>query len=400
MENNRYKDLEDLIYMGFIPYQAKIADVNFVFKSISDNEYRKTRLMSGLEKDPRFTTNFHYNYLYHSVYMVNGVNILEKREEIYSDLRKIFESFPSSLLTHIFSILENLTSRLDKSVRLVEPYSYEDSSRYYWNAYKGVALNSYLQTGIKGTEDLGLNQFQRYWKVLNLREDDQDRFEQNYSLAKFSASFSDPKAVKKINASDEAKKVEENSKREQIKKMGTIEEDAATLDPTSTRDGIITELEKQIRGDRDEHDRVIEAYEKNIRTDMLKQMQEIKSIKDKGASNMDMLEEARPITREEMMERINKAKNSPKSYMNAIDSGESKYMEMSNIKTEDVLEQADLTKESYNGLVRDEMFRSIHKEIDEEDTASEYLKEQKKLASQIGMDDEEPNFDFPNLRNR
>jgi len=401
MKKNRYKDLEDLLYIGFIPYQARIGDINFVFKSVSDLEYRKTNLMSGLKEDPRYNTLFHYNYLYHSIYMVNGVSIIEKRDLMYPELMDIFKDYHPSLLKSIFSILDRLTSRLDKCVNLVEPYSYEDASRYAWVSKNKTVLNSFLQTGIRGTEGLGLNQFQKYWNVLNFREDDKDSFEEKYSLAKFIASFTDPKSVKKIEASDKAKKEEESGKRERVKKYGTEEEKNRNYDPTATRDGIISELEKQMRGDKDHHDQVIEAYEKNIRKGMLQQMQELKNMKDSRDQNLGVMEEARPISREEMMERINKTKNSPKMYMKAIDSGESKYMEMSNVKTEDVLDDSGLTTEGYNGLVRDEMFKSVHKEIEEEEgVVSNYLTEQKRLASQAGLDDEESNFDFPNLRNK
>jgi len=402
MKKNRYKDLEDLLYIGFVPYQARIGDINFVFKSVSDLEYRKASLMSGLKEDPRYNILFHYNYLYHSIYMINGVSIIEKREQAYSEMMEVFKGFPNPLLKNIFNILDGLTARLNKCVNLVEPYAYEDASRYAWVSKNKTVLNSFLQTGIRGTEGLGLNQFQKYWNVLNFREDEKESFEERYNLAKFTASFTDPKSVKKIEASDKAKKEEEKSKRDRVKLYGIKEEEDRYFDPTSTSDGIISELEKQMRGDKDHHDHVIEAHEKKIRKGMLEQMQELKQMKDSRNQNFEIMEEARPISREEMMERINKTKNSPKMYMQAIDSGESKYMEMSNVKTEDVLDDSGLTKEGYNGLVRDEMFNTLHKEINEnEEAVSDYLIEQKKLASQAGLtEEEETNFDFPNLRNR
>lgn len=416
MEKNRYKDLEDLLYLGFIPCQVRIGDIDFVFKSISDLEYRKTVLMSGIKGTPQYTNKFHHNYLYHSLYMVNGESVLDKRDSYHGEIINVFKTFPSFIFSKVFKTLDSLSLRLNNCVNLVEPYSYEHESRYSWISKRNTILNSYQQTGIRGTDELGLNQFQKYWTVLNIREDSKEAFDEKYSLIKFLASFTDPKAVRKIDGQDKAKKEEEEKKRERIKITGTEEENLRYNDPTATREGIITELEKQMRGDKDDHDRAIEDLEKKLRSDMLKQMQELKSMQDERKRDETIIDEARPISREEMLNRISKNKNSPRVFMRSIDENESKYMEMSNVRTEDVLEESGLTRKGYNSLVDNEMFKGTHKHVEEKDdvkvkegtyvsdtngSMSSYLSEQKRLASQIGIDDEDTtNFDFPNLRNR
>ena len=417
MSEDRYKDLEDLLYLGFIPHKARICGVDFVFKTVSELEYRKTSLMSGVAGDPLYNFKFHHNYLYHSLYMVNGVNILDKRDELYSELIDISKSFPSSLIKQIFDILDKLAARLNKCVGLVEAYSYESISRYNWLGKRNTILNSYMHTGIKGTESLGLNQFQKYWSVLNIREDEKEAFDDNYSLAKFVASFTDPKSVRKMDAQDKAKKEEEVKKRERVKLIGSEEEEKLRhLDPTASREGIVTELEKQMRGEKDAHDKAIEDHERRLRANMLRQMQELKNMQESRRKNSEFLEEARPISREEMLERMNRNKNTPRVYMKSIDENESKYIEMSNVTTEDVLKELGMTEESYNSLVENDLFGKMNKKVkskddvkvnggsymsDDDGSASSYLREQKKLASKIGLDDEESlNFDFPSLRNR
>jgi len=401
MKKNRYKDLEDLLFIGFIPLKVRIADIDFVFKSINATEYRKTSLMSGMKDDPAYTTKFHYNFLYHSIYMVNGSNFLENRENYYEDIISILKTFPAALLKKTFDLLGSLTERVNKSTELVEAFSYESDSRYGWLSRKRIPLNSCSSTGIRGTETLGLNQFQKFWMVLNFRDDDKDAFEEKYSLAKFLASFTDSKTVKKIDASDKARKEEENKRRERVKIVGTEDAHQHSYDPTSSREGIIKELEKQMKGEKDSHDKAIENHERKLRAGMLKQMNEMKRVQETRVGHR-VTEEARPISKKEMMERINKNNNSPKMYMKSIDAGESKYMEMSNIKTEDVLEESGLSKRGYNELVDKEMFRNIHKPLEDDnddEVVEEYLTEQKRLASQAGVEDES-NFDFPNLRNR
>jgi len=414
MKKNRYKDLEDLLFLGFIPYQARIGDIDFVFKSVSDLEYRKTSLMSGVKDDPLYNSKFHHNYLYHSIFMVNGVSILNTRENDYPEIVSLTKGSPSHLIRMIFDILDNLAERVSACVNLVEPYVYENESRYHWLSKRNTVLNSYEHTGIMGTETLGLNQFQKYWSVLNIREDDKESFEEKYSLAKFLASFTDPKAVRKMEAQDKQKKEEEEKKRERIKIIGTEAEKEKYMDPTASREGIIEELEKQMRGERDDHDKAIEAHERRMRANMLKQMQELKVMKASREKEDDLMEQARPISKEEMWERINKSKNAPKLYMPSIDENESKYFEMSNVRTEDVLRDTGMSEDDYNHMVDDDMFRNHHKKVGKDSfevknggtavnadkTSSNYVMEQRRLASQIGMEDEETNFDFPNLRNR
>lgn len=403
MKKNRYKDLEDLLFLGFLPHKVSVGGVDFVFKTINDLEYRKARLMSGLPNEVTYSHRFHYNYLFHSIYMINGVSMLEDRDKYYNDILDTLKSFPQALIRKTFETLGELTKRVDKCTGLVEAYAYEDESRYNWLSRQKGQLNSYVNTGLRGTESLGLNQFQRFWTVLNVKEDERDSFEEKYSLVKFVASFTDSKSVKKIDASDKARKEEEVKRRERVKIVGSEAENEYNQDPTASRDGIIEELEKQMKGIKDDHDKAIESHERNLRSNMLKQMKEMKKVQEDSRLNERVMEEARPISKEEMMERINKTRNSPKMYMKSIDEGESKYMEMSNIKTEEVLEDSGLSKKGYNELVDKEMFRNIHKAVEEDDgddeVVEEYIVEQKRLASQAGVE-EESNFDFPNLRNR
>jgi len=400
MGKDRYKDLEDLLFIGFIPYRVRISNIDFVFKSINQIEYRKTSLMSGMKDDPAYTSKFHYNFLYHSLYMVNGFNVLESREENYEKLISIFKTYPAILIKRIFEKLGKLTERVDKCTKLVEAFSYESESRYAWVYRRNTPINGSGNTGVRGTESLGLNQFQKFWAVLNIREDEKDSFEEKYSLSKFVASFTDSKSVKKIDASDKARKEEEEKKRERIKIIGTEEENLYSYDPTSTKEGIIEELEKQMKGIKDDHDKAIESHERKLRSNMLKQMQEIKRVQENSLRDERIMEEARPISKEEMMERMSRSKNSPKVYMPSIDEGESKYREMSNVKTEDVLEESGLSKRGYNELVSKDMFKNTHRVLDEGDEAeNDYLIEQQKLASRAGVEDE-LSLDFPNLRNR
>jgi hypothetical protein len=237
-------------------------------------------------------------------------------------------------------------------------------------------------------ENCGLNDYQKFWISLNIREDQRDKFEDDYQLAKFSASFWDPKAVKKIDNMDKVKREEEQERRKKIKTIGTAYE--RPYDPTSTREGIIEELEKQMQGIKDEHDLAVEEHERRMRLNMLKQMSELKQMQEERKKTFVEMEEARPISHAEMQERIKKIKSREPIAFNMDIKSESrdKFLQMTNIKEDDL--EKEIEKE--NNV------------MSEKDVDKEYKAQQKKLAYLMGLDDEDnekneiPNF--PNLRRK
>jgi len=406
LPNDRYKDLESLLFKGFILYKIRIGGIHFVFKSVNDLEYEQLQVMSGIEGEPSYNINFHINYLYFSLYMIDGQNILEKRDDYYYDFFHLFKNFPSVLLTKFFSFFEHFVERLNKALNLIEPYSYEENSRYNWMSRINYQLNSPQITGIRGTDRLGLNQFQKYWSILNIREDQKERFESEYSLAKFLASFQDSKAMRRVENADKVRKEEEDKRRERVKAMGTPDEVKYISGPTETRDGIIAELEKQMTGVKDAHDFAIENYEKSLRFNMLQQMQEVKKVRDERNSTFRMIDEARPITPEEMAERMIKSKERAKAPLITREDSEtrSKFLEMSHVTDSDVIKETGImSEEDYKKIVNDDFIKQIRgtPEKSKPKSEEEYKKQQKKLAFQYGLDlDKEESLTFPDVRKK
>lgn len=267
-------------------------------------------------------------------------------------------------------------------------------------------MNSSNATGIVGSDKLGLNQFQKFWMVLNINEDNSESFEEKYSLAKFLASFTDPKGVKKIESADKVRKEEEADKKERLRVIGTDEEVKFLSGPTDTRKGIVAELEKQMRGEKDEHDVAIEEYEKNLRMNMLSQMQEMKNIRDKKRKEGNFKsEEARAITAEEMAERLAKRHQTGNTFIDSDDnSSKAKFLQMSNVSDEEILTSSEImTRQEYKELLNDDLFKSMHKtegEDEKEISDKKYKKEQESYASRYDDDIDSLNKDFPNLRNK
>ncbi|MDB4330359.1 hypothetical protein N9948_01415, partial [bacterium] len=323
---------------------------------------------------------------------------------------EILEQFPSAFFNNLSSCFEVLAKKQNDCVIQVEQYSLETTSRYEWKSRKNYLLNSHTQTGIIGTDSLGINQFQKYWSVLNIREDEKDSFEENYSLFKFLASFHDPKSVRKIEEGEKVKKEEEEKRRERMRVMGTEEELQYLSGPTDTREGIIEELEKQMSGEKDDHDRAIEEYEKDIRRSMLTKMRDIQKNREVRRKELgDIKEEAKAITKDELKERLKRLKEKKDNVQydpEVTPDQSSKFYQMSNIKDQDLIREEDfLTPEDYKKLTGDELYQDMtgmSEEEKKEITEKEYQKQQQKLASKYGLDidDEDVDMDFPHLNKR
>lgn len=402
----RYRDLENLIYKGFIPYKVQINGLNLVLKTVNDTEYERIKLMSGLDDDPRYVSYFNINYLFYSIFMIDGINILHSRENNYSDFIDVLQEFPSVFFKNFFSIFEQLTQRQNKCIIQVEQYVCEDESRYNWEFKKNLILNSTNHTSILGTEFLGINQFQRYWSILNIREDNKVKFKENYSLAKFLASFQDPKALRKIEQMDKTREEEEEKRKERIRVMGTEEEIKYLSDPTDTREGIVQALEKQMRGEKDDHDKFIEEYEKSIRKQMLQKINEMQKIREARSRQIeDLGEEVKAISKDELLERLERNKKKKENVSNNFEfSNEqsSKFYQMSNIKDEDIIREENfISEDDYKKLLGNDDYKKVSglSEQDAKRIEEEYLRQQKTMAAKYGFDEESNiNLDFPHLK--
>jgi hypothetical protein len=118
--------------------------------------------MSGIKNSPTHDYYYYLNYLFFSIFMIDGKNILKHRENLQYEIIKVFKESPSSFSHAILNRLNLLTERMNTASKLIEAYGYENSSRYSWTIKKKLPLNDSMNTGILGTEVLGLNQFQKH----------------------------------------------------------------------------------------------------------------------------------------------------------------------------------------------------------------------------------------------
>lgn len=256
---DRYEDVETCLFRGFLTAHGKLGDIPVVFKSINHHEFSRLRSYGETE------TVSNAAMVALSLYLFDFTNVLARREDHLPKLLKDLIKVPPQVMKPVVNILSDLNNRAAKSLHLIEGYSYENSSRHLWRAYKGRSLTDPEITGIPGTEFLGMNICQQLWISLNQMEDQREQAEMEWDNAKFIASAFNPKGVKSIDNHDKSRRRRLEEHREQIRKRGRGEDEGMVRISAESVDDLAEQYRKTMAGEWDHHDRVIQAHEEAVR---------------------------------------------------------------------------------------------------------------------------------------
>lgn len=272
-----YKDVEPMLYRGFITVSADINGVYFVFKSLNHHEFELLRFSGGM-KSERSSATFWNTFLAYGVFMVDGSNILSEREKWLPKLAATFAEFPKEARFKIIRYVSEVNRRASNAVVLTEAYAMETVSRYRWMQVSGLDLTGMAVTGIDGTQRLGLNWAQQLWRALNHAEDRHEDYEREWENAKFVGSCFAGKGISKVYSQDTERRRKEREERVSRKDkilreivLGekvadkTLTIPGAVITGPRTVEELADQLEKDLRGDKDWHDRVIEEHETKVR---------------------------------------------------------------------------------------------------------------------------------------
>lgn len=257
-----YENIDKIITYGFLPVGICYAGHSFVFKTITDKEYP---FFNFLSKEDGVSQALYR--LAYSTYLIDGNNFLQDRHFNVSTLIKFYSGLPSTL----FKILLDLTSKIHKqyldSVDYLEGFCYTNRSRHLWRVFQGNMPNSGFYNGVAGSFNLGLNNVQENWIIINKSLDDEDNYETQFRLSLMVASSFSGKAAKDMGSRFDFHKKELQELREEIRKYGhdkkriiqTKKEDlwAPVL---RTKEDIVRELNRQMSGHKDKHDLFIEKW--------------------------------------------------------------------------------------------------------------------------------------------
>jgi len=282
-----YRDVEPVLFRGFLYIPAEINGVPFVFKSLNSHEFETLGLYTQGQTKQQFDNTF----LAFGVFMVDGVNILSDRDHWLPELSSLFENMEDGARRKVIRFIGEINRRANRAVRLVEVFSLEALSRLRWAQYHDLDLTSTAITGVLGSERLGLNWGQLTWRAVNFFEDRRGASEQDWENAKFVASsMAGSKGMSKINAQDKQRREREEkerfTRRDEILREVVLGESpssdakkGAPVKAARTVDELATQLEKDLKGEKDFHDQVVDAHERRVREAQEQRQQQLNKMR-------------------------------------------------------------------------------------------------------------------------
>lgn len=301
-----YDNLERIITYGFMSVRVQWGDSWLLLKNITDKEYTSSEMLRDTA-DP--TQEFMYLLAYCTVFIGNH-NILVDRSEKLGDLLSFYHRMPTVFLNKLKDTIQKINTEYIDSLKFLEGFCYTDRSRYLWRVL-GVGSRS-LYMGIPGLDGVGTNSVQENWFIVNRRLDEEDVYEKDFNLSTLVASSMNAKGTKSITRVYEARKKELEELREDIAKYGydkkRVEEQKKKAEwtaPVKSREDLVRELYKQMRGEKDRHDLFIESWmtaqkekaEEAKRSAEAHQKEFRESLKEVDLSDM---EGSRPVSSEEL----------------------------------------------------------------------------------------------------
>lgn len=287
-----YRDVESMLFRGFLVLPASINNVQFVFKSINHKEFEYLQWIAGpVGSDTGKSVDRYYRaFMAYGVFMIDGQNILRDRETWVPQLEEMFTALPVGAKSKIIQYLSEVNQKASDAVVLTEAYQIESYSRYRWQQFKGLDLMSTSCTGISGSSSLGLNYSQLAWRALNQYEDMRDSAEREWDNAKFIGSCFAGKEIRKIYSQDKDRRVKEREerikRRDQLIRQVILHESPEeiqnqgryVMQVARTSEELADQLERSLRGEKDWHDEVVAKEEARRREQVLERQQKLKNL--------------------------------------------------------------------------------------------------------------------------
>lgn len=339
-----FRDVDPLLFRGFLHVPAEINGISFIFKSLNHHEFGMLRLMLPETDSWKAERRFHALFLAYGVFMVDGTNILADRERHIPDLTTFFEGMEAGASSKVIRHMSEINRRANRAVILTEAYSLELMSRLRWAQLGGVDLTGTAVTGLQGTQTLGLNWGQLTWRAMNYYEDLKETAEREWENAKFVASAMAGKGMSRIHSQDKRRRDKDREdrleRRDRILRFALLGESmdstsnkGAAMQVARTVEELSHQLERDLKGEKDWHDLVVEAHERRANDEKDRREQHIRELQQGfedqygprqliGQSNMQgltadevkfQIERRRQLTAQRLAQQSTPEFNDPKS---------------------------------------------------------------------------------------
>lgn len=266
-----YRDVEELINPGFLSASVVASDVCLSMKTLCPGELAVLRArLNGVQRD-RFWRAW---VVSSSVWVVDGQVLLgdvNAAVKVYA----IVKDLPAHAVDLLFETFTALHNRVRVAMSRLEAYCYEEHSRASWRMIGRDTPSRLGVCEIPGAGHWGMSNAQKIWVAVNQSEDDKQTANTSWASAKLVAS-AHSNGIKKLYQKDDTdRKMEEERRASVIENMvreatGTSSTDDQTrmTYKAVTREELEEEMARWVRGEKDHHDEVVEAYKDRIRQAM------------------------------------------------------------------------------------------------------------------------------------
>lgn len=213
-----WADLESYVFKGFLTSPSHLFGGTYVFKTLNHHELSYVRQFRPLRAAPMDVQATYRSYfIAYSMFIVNGENVLYRRPEHIRKLVETVAKIDPAMQDEIVANLAVLNERAARLHPLTEVYVHESRSRFRWMHAQGHPIHSTVNTGVPGTEELGMNYCQQAWTALNRMMDHREVAEYHWAHAKFIGSCWASKGVRAVEERDKARKEKDRSDLEDLK---------------------------------------------------------------------------------------------------------------------------------------------------------------------------------------
>lgn len=283
-----WADLEEYIYQGFLSSASFLFDSTYVFKTLNHHELRHVQYLKPSRVSPaEARDSYRANFIAHSVFMIDGRNMLVDRHRKVVRLSRTVMRMDAGVQAKIMENLAALNSRAARLHPLAEIYVHENRSRFRWLHTLPNPVHDPSNTGVQGTDGLGMNYCQQAWTALNRLLDSKEQMERDWANSKFVGSCFAGKGVRAIDERDKARREREKSDLEDTR-MAVLHAylnrrpGAKGAEPTvmlpdgrkavvqkkfqaESAEELARQLEASLAGEKDHHDLVVERHVQRLK---------------------------------------------------------------------------------------------------------------------------------------
>lgn len=318
-----YPIVEKIITQGFLTAEIRIDGSYVVMKNMTDKESS----MLGMYRDVKDPIADMSCKLAFCTFSIDGESMLDIRSEAIPALMNMYRRSSVSFISSLNTAVKFISEHYYDVLNFLEGYCYTDKSRYLWRVYKEDGLLNF-----PGARVAGLNAVQENWAIVNRQLDEEQEYSKQFNLFLMVASSLNYKGARIISRNHDKQKQDLDSLREEIKKWGydrrRREEEKKAAEwttPIRSREDIVRELYRQMRGDKDKHDLFIDKWMKrqHDRAQEMKRRAEERARSFREGMKIDPAsldeEDSRQATPEEIEALSKSSKSHVSKYMSAYE---------------------------------------------------------------------------------